>query len=295
MFCSAVCWSHPTSVCAFAETVCCKSVAAGANTQPLPQPEAPAPPTDAAAAAAGAGGGGPQPAECEQPAAAAAGAPPQQPSQEALQWSQRELSQVPLAEVQLLMQQGAGGLQRMNTLQALQINASRRQRAVNARQQQRRARQQEAAAEQQQAGPRRSGRIAQQQEQLQQQQQQQQHQGAPPQPPPPQPEQPAPAAGPAALQPVVEGPGFPRHDAGGRTLLCSYCHAKLWPRENKGTAAVPHGGSLCCYEGKNCTIPHLPRPHGSSGSSSPALTTDPERSGRMHASTPQHCRWPPAA
>jgi hypothetical protein len=58
------------------------------------------------------------------------------------------------------------------------------------------------------------------------------------------------------LQPVVEGPDFPRHDIGGRTLLCSYCHAKLWPHENKGHAAVPHGGSLCCYEGKSCSIQH---------------------------------------
>jgi hypothetical protein len=63
-----------------------------------------------------------------------------------------------------------------------------------------------------------------------------------------------PAGGKAALQPVVEGPGFPKHDLGPRTLQCSHCHAKLWPHENKGSVAVPHGGSLCCYQGKSCSI-----------------------------------------
>jgi hypothetical protein len=53
---------------------------------------------------------------------------------------------------------------------------------------------------------------------------------------------------------VVEGARFPKHDLGSRTVQCSHCHAKLWPDENKGTAASPHGGSLCCYKGKVCSI-----------------------------------------
>jgi hypothetical protein len=65
---------------------------------------------------------------------------------------------------------------------------------------------------------------------------------------------PPPADGRAALQQVVEGPGFPKHDLGPRTLQCSRCHAKLWPHENKGSAGLPHGGSLCCYQGQSCTI-----------------------------------------
>jgi hypothetical protein len=71
---------------------------------------------------------------------------------------------VPLAQVQLLMQQGMQG---MTTLQAQQISAGHRQRAVVARREQRQARHEAAIAAQPQPGPRRSGRIAQQQEQQQ--------------------------------------------------------------------------------------------------------------------------------
>lgn len=97
------------------------------------------------------------------------------------------------------------------------------------------------------AGTRRSARVAQQQQEAAQQQQAQQHAPAPPPPA-------HPPGGKAALQPVVEGPHFPRHNLGPRALQCSHCHAKLWPQENKGTVAAPHGGSLCCYQGKSCSI-----------------------------------------
>lgn len=69
-------------------------------------------------------GNAPQPADAA--AAAAAGAAteqPSQPSDDALLWSQMGLSQVPLAQVQLLMQQRAQSMQTMTTLQAQQINA----------------------------------------------------------------------------------------------------------------------------------------------------------------------------
>lgn len=160
----------------------------------------------------------------------------------------------------------------MSMLEAQQIHAGLRQRSVVQRQQQQQARREEAAAaaapqqqeqqqqlpgpqgqqqQQQQPGPRRSGRVA------QQQAMQQARQQAPdvlrdvfaPAPPP--------VVHPrhkAALHPVVEGLGFPKHDLGPRTLQCSFCHAKLWPQENKGGAAAPRGGMLCCNGGKSCSI-----------------------------------------
>jgi hypothetical protein len=53
---------------------------------------------------------------------------------------------------------------------------------------------------------------------------------------------------------VVEGHAFPKHNLGPRAQQCSHCHAKLWQQENRGRADAPHGGSLCCYEGKSCCI-----------------------------------------
>lgn len=236
----------------------------------------------------------PQPtaADMPQPASAAAaargGSAPGNPSVDALMWSQVELSQVPLAQVQLFMRQGGTG---MSVLQAQQIHWAERQRHADQRMQQRQARRRQQATDaataaaggqveqgqpaelsqqhpavaagqadegqpiavpqQQQLPqhPRRSGRIA----------QQQARQEAPSVlmnvfAATPQAQQPAPPAdGRAALQPVVEGLGFPKHEMGPRTLLCTHCQARLWPEENKGSSGAPHGGSLCCYEGKSCS------------------------------------------
>lgn len=239
-----------------------QSAATGGGAQPTPAaaaaapativPPAATPPTAAHAAAAAAGPQGPGAAEL------------------AMEWSQQELSQVPLAQVQLIMQGG-----QMSGLQAQQIHAGQRQRRAVERQQQHQARRQqtEAAAAaaaagaqqqqqqpqqrqqqqqqgQQQPAPRRSARVAQQQQAAAQQQQQQQQQAPAPRRPPAHPR----AGVKAALLPVEEGPGFPKHDLGARALQCSHCHAKLWPQEDKGSAGAPHGGSLCCYQGKSCSI-----------------------------------------
>jgi hypothetical protein len=225
--------------------------AAGTAAAPTP---APAAGTDAS----------PQPAATPTEAAAAAGPQGRVAAELAMEWSQQELSQVPLAQVQLLLQGG-----QMSVLQAQQIHAGQRQRRAVERQQQHHTRRQQAAAaaapaaaaaaaqqqqqqqppapQQQQQGPRRSARVAQQQQEQQQQQAQQRA------PPPPRAHRVA-AGGKAALQPVVEGPRFPKHNLGPRALQCSHCHAKLWQQENKGTVAAPHGGSLCCYQGKSCSI-----------------------------------------
>lgn len=175
-----------------------------------------------------------------------------------------QLSQVPLAEVQAVLQQR--GI--VGQLQAQQVNWGQRQRSAAARLQQQQARNASGAAPQEQepgpveqqqpAAPRRSARVAAQQGRQQQAAPQQQQQQAAPQQQQPAPQQQV--DGRAALQPVAEGPAFPKHDLGPRLLQCTYCSAKLWAKENQGSAAQPHGGSLCCYKGDSCGIQHTFQP-----------------------------------
>jgi len=110
-----------------------EAAAAAAAGEPQPQPAAAGEPQPQPAAAAGE----PQPVAPPQPAAQGIS------SQDALMWSQLELSQVPLAQVQLIMQQGGMG---MSVQQAQQIHWGQQQRRAAICVQQRRQQQQLASS-----------------------------------------------------------------------------------------------------------------------------------------------------